>query len=182
MIDGAISYMDADHNQNRVVFLGLGGRVWQSLDRGESWKVLWRIPRASNWFESIRLAGEELWIVGDLGHCMRVNLNTLEEADCGIQSKLWIFDIAAHGKSLVASASEGTLFISTDGGRSWRTQVFEGRDELVSVDFFDDGSVIAAGGVGEGFIPMPQRIAVRSEDLRHWERISLPSCPSQTTR
>lgn len=180
-IEGVQGILDADHDQRRVLFLDSARTIRQSLDRGETWEVLGDCRggdlKSVNDCRSLKLVDGNLWLLGNDGFCRQMDLETQEVSSCGIQSKLWLFDVAARGQLLLIGASESTLLISEDGGTTWRTHEFGTRDLFVSVGFFSNGTAIAVGGKGEFAFPRPLRVAVASTDLRRWEHLSLPSCP-----
>lgn len=151
-------------------YLLVGSQLHESRDQGQTWRPL----GTARDVDTIRVLDDELWMLGS-AHCERMKLVSGETHPCGIPRRdVGLLDAARHQNRLLVSTWEGTLFTSVDGGATWNETRFAGQ-QIVSVDFFGDGTAIAVGGHCSSFMPFPDRILLISEDLVHWREPNLPA-------
>lgn len=126
-----------------ILIGGLDGKFSRSTDGGKSWKEI-KTP-ADGPTLAIALDGQNAFAVGR---------SLLRSADAGESwrsvkaPKVYYFDIAARGQTVVAVGGAGRVMRSVDGGETWRERWLPSKAMLTSVAFADDRVIVIATSEG----------------------------------
>ena len=95
--------------RDEIWICGEFGQLARSSDRGASWTV---VPtRTDDCMFALAAVGEELWVAGDRGFCVRIRGDVLEPVELGTTSRL--ASVYEHGSDVVIVCRDGVL-------RRWR--------------------------------------------------------------
>lgn len=162
----------ATGNGDQAFVLIAGGEIWRSTDRAASWEPFYRFEAQPFAPLAITLFEDTVWVTGMQGFCRRLDTRSGQPAPCGFETEKALFELAAQGSLRIIGAERGSLFLSSDGGSTWREERFDSKYDLTSVAILPGGGAIAAGGkMRDPLGTDAGRIAVMSDDLVTWRRI-----------
>jgi len=131
-------------NESVIWLAGAGGRVWTSIDAGQNWRAVARLPygghvefisfldERTGWAASAE--SRQLWATGDGGRTWKEI--ALPQQAGGLVA---IVLRTAHAGYLLDN--RGTLFTTQDGGQTWSSQTM-GLDESLSIPVLTPCAVV----------------------------------------
>lgn len=137
------------------IAVGAGGEVQESTDRGASWKAVEPAPTQLALL-GVGVSGKEALAVGQTGVVLRREADgRWQSIDSGTKNRLFAVKLNAAGAA-VAVGAFGTVLVSGDGGRQWRSAApvwadyaVDGMEpHLYAADLSGDGAMTIAGEFG----------------------------------
>ena len=143
----------------RSIAVGLGGAIAESDDGGKTWKPVEQTETELALL-SVDRAGSHTVAVGQMGLVMyEASPGQWKKADSGIEGRLLSVSVNSSGLG-VAGGEFGTLLMTEDGGRSWRSAppdwtLYEDKEtfgtaepHVYAVEVEEDGTITIAGEFG----------------------------------
>lgn len=152
--------------------------LFETKDGGETWKL---VREYSARIIRLKKNGEDLWLIGEEGLCVRYRPRTGEmitldvpKSSTDLYGAPVLFDIGFNGKKIIV-VGRGLLYVSLDSAfPNWEKVAVESNEDFVSVDFSSDGTAFVVGG-RSGFMFRPHhRTALKSNDYQNWKQVDLP--------
>ncbi|MFA5938851.1 MAG: photosystem I reaction center subunit IX [Sinimarinibacterium sp.] len=137
------------------IAVGAGGEVQESNDSGAGWKTVTPAPTPLALL-GVGVSGQQALAVGQTGLVLRRETDgKWQSVDSGTRNRLFAVNLNAAGAA-VAVGAFGTVLVSTDGGRQWRSAApawaefaVDGMEpHLYAADLSNDGAITIAGEFG----------------------------------
>lgn len=157
-------------NEQEGIVAGSFGMILRTSDGGATWKpILDRIDNPDGFhYYGITRGGSALFIAGEAGILFRSDDygEHWKRLESPYQGSLFGITANSAGSCIVAFGLQGTVVLSTDGGRTWAMSKSPTGATLSAGRFLSDGSLWLAGydgtvlksvNSGKGFTAMPDR-------------------------